>query len=115
MLFHAGSGTEESFDKDREADFHGMGQGCVRCFPVLTTRGRFHACPFAAEVDSPHFDLGSVGSRADDVLARYRAFLGWVDEVLDPAAVEKGVCRAARCAIGICRSCQWPDFDASAS
>src|SRR6185295_6354544 len=43
VLFHAGAGADESFDRDREADFHGLGKGCVRCFPVLTSRGKFHA------------------------------------------------------------------------
>ena len=33
ILFHAGAGAERSFDRDREADFHGLGRGCVRCFP----------------------------------------------------------------------------------
>jgi hypothetical protein len=97
VLFHAGSGTDGSFDQDREAEYHGMGGSCVRCFPVLTTKGRFHACPFAAEVDAPHFDLGRVGSDPDDVLADYRSFLHWVDEVLDPAAVEKGVSSCEMC------------------
>src|SRR5207247_626169 len=48
VLFHAGSGADLPYDRDREADFHGLGTGCVRCFPVLTTKGRFHAGPFAA-------------------------------------------------------------------
>ena len=97
VLFHAGSGTEQTFDRDREADFHGLGTGCVRCFPVLTTKGRFHACPFAAEVDAPHYDLGRVGTAPDIVLQNYRTFRRWVDEVLDPAARARGVTSCEMC------------------
>jgi len=97
VLFHAGGGAEESFDRDREAPFHGMGSGCVRCFPVLTTKGRFHACPFAAEIDAPHFDLGRVGSEPAEVFANYRAFLRWVDHTLDPAARERGISSCEMC------------------
>ncbi len=97
VLFHAGGGAEETFDRDREAEYHGMSNGCVRCFPVLTTRGRFHACPFAAEIDSPHFDLGAVGSDAAQVFANYRTFLRWVDETLDPAARQRGVSSCEMC------------------
>lgn len=97
VLFHAGSGVDQEFDRDREADYHGMGEGCVRCFPVLTTKGRFHACPFAAEIDSPHFDLGAVGSDPDQVFERYRTFLDWVDETLDPAARERGISSCEMC------------------
>lgn len=97
ILFHAGAGADAAFDRDREADFHGLGQGCVRCFPVLTSRGRFHACPFAAELDAPHYDLGGVGSDPADVFARYRAFRTWIDETLDPAARARGISSCAMC------------------
>ena len=93
----AGSGAGETFDRDREADFHGLGTGCVRCFPVLTTRGRFHACPFAAEIDSPHYDLGGAGTAPEAVFRRYRTFRRWVDDVLDPAARERGVTSCEMC------------------
>jgi uncharacterized protein DUF547/radical SAM family protein len=97
VLFHAGAGTGQSYDRDREADFHGLGNGCVRCFPVLTSRGRFHACPFAAEVDAPHYDLGRVGSPADGVFRNYRTFRKWVDEVLDPSARARGISSCEMC------------------
>lgn len=97
ILFHAGAGAESAFDRDREADFHGLGQGCVRCFPVLTSRGRFHACPFAAEIDAPHYDLGRVGSDPAEVFARYRAFRAWIDDTLDPAARARGISSCAMC------------------
>jgi hypothetical protein len=97
VLYHAGAGTAARYDRDREAEFQGLGRGCVRCFPVLTTRGRFHACPFAVEIDAPHFDLGGVGSDPDAVLAGYRRFLRWVDDVLDPAARERGLSSCEVC------------------
>jgi Protein of unknown function, DUF547 len=97
ILFHAGAGATQSFDRDREADFYGLGRGCVRCFPVLTSQGRFHACPFAAEIDAPHYALGRVGSEPSAVFGRYQAFRRWVDEVLDPAARQRGVSSCEMC------------------
>ena len=97
VLFHAGAGADQNFDLDREAEYHGMGTGCVRCFPVLTTAGRFHACPFAAEIDSPHFDLGRIGTEPDTVYQNYRSFLQWVDDVLDPSARERGISSCEMC------------------
>jgi len=97
ILFHAGAGAEQVFDRDREADFHGLGTGCVRCFPVLTSKGDFHACPFAAEIAAPHFALGRVGTAPETVRGNYRTFLRWVDEVLDPAARARGVSSCAMC------------------
>ena len=97
VLFHAGAGAELEYDRDREADFHGLGTGCVRCFPVLTTKGRFHACPFAAEIDAPHYDLGRVGTDPRVVFRNYRTFRRWADEALDPAARARGVTSCQMC------------------
>lgn len=97
VLFHAGNGTQLKYDRDREADFHGMGTGCLRCFPVLTTKGRFHACPFAAEIDAPHYDLGRVGLEAGKVSRNYLRFRQWVNETLDPAASHRGVSSCQMC------------------
>jgi Protein of unknown function, DUF547 len=97
VLFHAGAGTESEYDRDREAGYHGMSTGCVRCFPVLTTQGRFHACPFAAEIDAPHFDLGRVGAEAEKVFENYRRFRKWVDETLDPTARARGISSCKMC------------------
>jgi hypothetical protein len=97
ILFHAGAGASRSFDRDRESDFHGLGRGCVRCFPVLTSRGRFHACPFAAEIDAPHFDLGGTSTPPATVFANYRAFRRWIDDVLDPTAEKRGVTSCEMC------------------
>jgi hypothetical protein len=97
VLFHAGAGAELAYDRDREAGYHGMSGGCVRCFPVLTTAGKFHACPFAAEIDSPHYDLGRVGSEPDKVFQNYRRFRNWADEKLDPAALARGISSCEMC------------------
>ena len=96
ILFHAGAGADGPFDRDREADFHGLGRGCVRCFPVLTSQGKFHACPFAAEVDAPHYDLGDTSDPAA-VLTKYRTFRRWIDDVLDPAARARGISSCEMC------------------
>ena len=59
--------------------------------PGADQQGRFHACPFAAEIDSPHYDLGSVGTDPPAVFGNYRTFRRWIDDVLDPAARARGV------------------------
>jgi hypothetical protein len=97
VIFHAGGGSQLKFDADRESDFHGLGRGCVRCFPVLTTKGRFHACPFAAEIDAPHYDLGHTATEPAKVFRNYRLFRRWVDETLDPAARERGISSCEMC------------------
>ncbi len=97
VLFHAGAGATRRFDRDREAEFHGIGAECVRCFPVLTTRGKFHACPFAAELDAPHYALGDVGTDPAVVFRNYRAFRRWTHDVLDPAARARGVSSCEAC------------------
>lgn len=97
LLFHAGGGADQEFDQDREAEFNGVRTGCLRCFPVLTSKGRLHACPYAVEIDSPHYDLGGVGSDPATAFQRYREFRRWVDEVLDPAARARGVTSCEMC------------------
>jgi hypothetical protein len=64
---------------------------------VLTSQGRFHACPFAAEIDAPHYDLGQVGSDPQQVRDNYRAFRAWIDAVLDPAARARGISSCEMC------------------
>ena len=59
---------------------------CPRCFPVATTRGQYHACPFAVENTSPQYDLGTLDTPPAEVERRYRLFLAWLDEVLVPQA-----------------------------
>jgi len=96
-LFHAGAGTDHIYDDDREAEFHGLGKGCLRCFPVLTSRGRFHACPFAAEIDAPHYDLGGTGTPPAVVFRNYRAFRSWIERTLDPAAQQRNISSCEMC------------------
>jgi hypothetical protein len=98
VLYQAGAGAEHHFDRDRESAFHGQGEGCLLCFPVLRSTGEFHACPFAVENDAPHFRLGEVGTPPDVVFERYREFRRWAREVLDPAARAHGVSSCAFCA-----------------
>jgi hypothetical protein len=106
VLFHTGAGTQLAYERDREAGYHGISTGCVRCFPVLTTKGQFHACPFAAEIDSPHYDLGRIGTQSksgrlgtepDRVFENYRRFRKWADETLDPAATARGISSCEMC------------------
>ena len=85
------------FDTNQQFATHRMSTGCVRCFPVLTTKGKFHACPFAAEIDSPHYDLGSVGTDPDKVFENYRRFRNWADETLDPTARTRGISSCEMC------------------
>ncbi len=63
---------------------------CPRCFPVATTQGRFHACPFAVENKSPHYDLGDLNTPPAEVEGRYQLFLAWLEEVLVPQAQAQG-------------------------
>jgi len=114
VLFHAGAGTDGVYDRDREADYHGLGTGCVRCFPVLTSQGRFHACPFAAEIDAPHYDLGRVGTDPAVVFRNYRTFRDWIDDVLDPAARTRGVSSCEMCHRHLA-DLPIPDFESTAA
>jgi hypothetical protein len=70
---------------------------CVRCFPVLITKERFQACPLAAEIEAPHYDLGRLGTDPAKVFRNYRRFRRWVDETLDPAARARGITSCEIC------------------
>ena len=61
---------------------------CPHCYPVLTTEGKFHACPFAIENRSPHFQLGDLNSSSAQVTRNFQAFLTWLDTVHEPFAVQ---------------------------
>lgn len=67
----------------QRADFD---QSCPRCFPVATTRGRYHACPFAAENPGAQYDLGDLHTPPAEVERRYQVFLAWLEAVLEPQA-----------------------------
>ncbi len=79
------------FDSGNPAGRGDFSGSCPRCRPVVTTRGKLHACPFAVEFESSHYDLGRVGDAPEALQANYRSFLNWVDEVLEPAAQQRGV------------------------
>ncbi|MBE7383385.1 MAG: radical SAM protein [Leptolyngbya sp. SIO1E4] len=61
---------------------------CPHCYPVLKTDGTFHACPFAVENQSSHFQLGTVKDSAKTVTQNFQAFLEWLDTVHEPYAME---------------------------
>lgn len=60
---------------------------CPHCYPVLTTEGKFHACPFAIENSAPHFQLGEIDSDPAQVARNFRAFFHWLDTVHEPFAI----------------------------
>ena len=59
---------------------------CPHCYPVLTTEGKFHACPFAIENQSSHFQLGTVDDDPETVTENFNAFFHWLDTVHQPYA-----------------------------
>lgn len=59
---------------------------CPHCYPVLTAKGQFHACPFAIENQSPHFQLGDIQSDTATVAQNFRAFFNWLDATHQPYA-----------------------------
>jgi hypothetical protein len=61
---------------------------CPHCYPVLTTEGKFHACPFAIENQAPHFQLGTVHSSPETIAHNFQAFFDWLDQVHEPYAAE---------------------------
>ncbi|MEO0351745.1 MAG: hypothetical protein AAF282_17030 [Cyanobacteria bacterium P01_A01_bin.15] len=61
---------------------------CPHCYPVLKTNGQFHACPFAVENSSPHFQLGTVSDTPETITNNFQTFLTWLDTVHEPYAIE---------------------------
>jgi hypothetical protein len=57
---------------------------CCRCWPVLTSSGRYHACPFAVAYALPRYDLGEAGDDPSAVQERFRAFKTWIAEEVEP-------------------------------
>lgn len=70
---------------------------CFRCYPVLTSEGAFHACPFAVESAAPHFALGNTQTPSELVQTRFSRFLTWIETALEP--------EAARRAENACQTC----------
>lgn len=60
---------------------------CPHCYPVLTTEGKFHACPFAIENKAPHYQLGDIHTDPAIVTQNFQAFFHWLDTVHEPYAV----------------------------
>lgn len=87
----------EGTDTQAEWTEPGFGGRCARCHPTLRSDGRIHACAFAANVDSPLYDLGELGDAAADIAARHGRFLEWIDSELEPAAAAAGVSPCTLC------------------
>lgn len=98
VLYHAGAAAGMTLDRDRESAYHGHDRGCLLCFPVLTSTGRYHACPLAIENAAAHYDLGDLRTDPATVLANYRRFRLWAHGVLDPAARARGISSCEMCA-----------------
>ena len=60
---------------------------CPHCYPVLTAKGQVHACPFAVENQSPHFQLGDRTSDPATVAHNFQAFFNWLDQQHEPYAI----------------------------
>ena len=71
----------ESYADSHEAPMH-----CFGCYPVLTSAGVFHACPFAVESPLSHFQLGKSHTEVTEVQARFSHFQDWVRLKLEPKA-----------------------------
>jgi len=63
---------------------------CPRCPPVLTSRGLLHACPFAVELDRPHYPLGTGRDAATHGFDRWRHFRDWIGACVEPLAARQG-------------------------
>ncbi|WP_017327612.1 radical SAM protein [Synechococcus sp. PCC 7336] len=70
---------------------------CPHCYPVLTSKGEFHACPFAIESRAPHYQLGNLESDPAVVAANYQTFLHWLDTVHQPFAEDHNLAACTVC------------------
>lgn len=70
---------------------------CPHCYPVLTTAGKFHACPFAVENAAPHFQLGDVSDSPEQISQNFQAFLHWLDTVHEPYALRRNLAACTVC------------------
>jgi len=77
-----------------------FGGSCPRCYPVLTSRGTLHACPFAVEIDLPHHRLEGPGGSGALAVASHARFLAWIDTELEPRAHAAGLHPCVACAGG---------------
>lgn len=65
-------------------------QGCPHCHPVVRSDGQLHGCPFAVEIQTPHFDIGHVGDAPERLLARFKAHVQWQTDVVEAEARRRG-------------------------
>lgn len=70
---------------------------CFRCFPVLTSAGKLHACPFAVEEDRPHYHLGDTTTPPEIALTRLTTFWDWIAHTLEPQATAQGINACSLC------------------
>jgi hypothetical protein len=57
---------------------------------VLTSRGLLHACPFAVELERPHYDLGTGADAAAHGFGRWLRFREWIGDLIEPRAAQAG-------------------------
>lgn len=91
-----------AFDGVRESLQETFGNDCGRCYPVVTTKGLVHACPFAVEIEDPRFHLGEVQGDARRAVRNFEAFFRWIDDALVPYARARGMqpCSVCRTRLG---------------
>jgi hypothetical protein len=77
-----------------------FGGACPRCPPVLTSRGVLHACPFAVELDLPHYRLGDLTTPPKEGFARWLRFRDWIADTIAPRASATGRHPCAVCTAG---------------
>ena len=80
--------------------------------PCSPREGRFHACPFAAEIDSPHYDLGGVGTAPGGGVPELPHVPALGRRGARPDGARRAAFRAARCATGTWPSCRCPPTSA---
>jgi hypothetical protein len=97
VLFPVANGAQFDIPQSRKVEYYGYEYYCPKCFPVLTSEGKFEACPFAVELRKPHFQLGGAGDDASAVNENYRRFRKWVDDVLIPEARNRQIAPCKVC------------------
>jgi hypothetical protein len=70
---------------------------CPKCPPVLTSDGHLHACPFAVELENPHYRLATLREGITAGFPRWLQFRGWIDAALTPQAAASGEHACAVC------------------
>jgi hypothetical protein len=97
VLFPVANGAQFDIPQSRKVEYYGYEYYCPKCFPVLTSEGKFEACPFAVELGKPHFRIGGASNAPGVVNENYRRFRKWVDDVLIPEARSRQVAPCKVC------------------